>query len=439
MKTSFMLAMLLMLSAGLRAQKDQFDLVNYEAASAWKKETRPDVIVLTQIDKSDRSWCQVGIYRSIATRGSIDADFNSDWENLVAKPRQVSEPPLLAGTSEADGWQVRTGTGRFIFDGKPATVMLTTYSGYGKCVSIVATTGSKRYLQPIQDLVASVVLNRPEGDPVVASQDTQPAQGASATAMTHFDDGWTSMAETDWVRATRGAVTVLIHFGLKYDDDIRQDITLGCWNRLAAGRYDVQQLYRPDFRDANAHEKFLQADVTERSTGEHRFVSFLVESENGVGFAFEVITGSKEAFPEAFPDLDRLRAMSGYNKFAVMATDLTGNWASTSGAFAQYFNIYSGDYAGMNASASHDRYEFSAGGSFQAVHKGATGMAGNQRFFQEKESGSFSVNGWTLQTKPDKGDAVSYDAWFQAVKGGRILHLQNQQYTGMQYHLSKVD
>lgn len=236
----------------------------------------------------------------------------------------------------------------------------------------------------------------------------------------------------------KGNITVLLHYGITYNEEQRKDVTTTCWNILSANRYAVKSIYRPDFRDANADANFLQADVTDLATGRSEFISFLVVSANGVGMCYEVITESKSVYQQIFPNLDLLKNMSGYNKFAIGNRDVVGTWASTSGSFAQYYNVYNGLYAGMNAASTADKFSFGASGKYSAEHKGASGMVGNQQMYQQDDAGSYSVSNWEL-TLNSKTETKSYDAYFQAVKGGRILHLQNKQYSGMQYHLMKLE
>ncbi|WP_445732048.1 hypothetical protein [Mariniflexile sp.] len=67
--------------------------------------TNEGVISYTFIDKKDKSWCQTGIYKSTAIKGIMDADFDSEWQTLVAKQYHTTEPPLGTDTSEAEGWK----------------------------------------------------------------------------------------------------------------------------------------------------------------------------------------------------------------------------------------------------------------------------------------------------------------------------------------------
>ena len=52
--------------------------------------------------------------------------------------------------------------------------------------------------------------------------------------------------------------------------------------------------------------------------------------------------------------------MTGYNKFAVTASDLKGKWTSDFTGIQQLYNVYTGQYAGMNINQSNEEFIFSA-------------------------------------------------------------------------------
>jgi len=144
------------------AQKETFDIVTYTPPKGWQKEVNGSAIVYTFIDKKDKSWCRVAIYKSTASKGNIENDFDSEWDILVAKQYQTTEPPSGTDTSEAEGWKIKSGAGKFIFNAKESLVLLTNFSGFGVCISIVAITPGQRYLKDIEGLIGSLELKKPE-------------------------------------------------------------------------------------------------------------------------------------------------------------------------------------------------------------------------------------------------------------------------------------
>jgi hypothetical protein len=63
-------------------------------------------------------------------------------------------------------------------------------------------------------------------------------------------------------------------------------------------------------------------------------------------------------------------------------------------------------------------------------------MVGAMRTYSQDYAGKASISNWSIVlTNRWEGKTEAYDAWFTAVKGGRILNLQNRQYTGNRYNL----
>src|SRR6476661_1126045 len=97
----------LMLPSG--AQKQTYDLVNFIPPTGWKSEVKNNIISYTSTNASDNTWCQIFIVKSTISKGSIDTDFESEWQELAVKNFHPPEPPHVGETQEADGWKVKAG------------------------------------------------------------------------------------------------------------------------------------------------------------------------------------------------------------------------------------------------------------------------------------------------------------------------------------------
>jgi hypothetical protein len=152
-----------MLLTNLFAQKETFGVINYAPPAGWKKDVTKDITSYSITNQINNSWCQIGIIRSTTSKGNIELDFNSEWQELIVRNYSPAEAPQPTEVREADGWKIKAGIAKFIFNKSEAIAMLTTMSGYGRSASIVATTNSQDYLKDIQALLSSVDLKKPEG------------------------------------------------------------------------------------------------------------------------------------------------------------------------------------------------------------------------------------------------------------------------------------
>lgn len=151
------------------AQKQTFDQVNYTPPKGWKKEVKNDLVGYTFINTKDNSWCQMAIYKSTASKGNIELDFNSEWDILIAKPYKTKSTPQTNEPQEANGWKIKAGGSSFKFNNKDAIAMVTTFTGYDKCFSIMATCNNEKYIDSIQNFIQSIELKdqQQNSEPVV--------------------------------------------------------------------------------------------------------------------------------------------------------------------------------------------------------------------------------------------------------------------------------
>jgi hypothetical protein len=162
MKKIFLFFVFNSLVATLFAQKETFDLISYTPPTGWTKEEKQNVIVYTKVDNKNKTWCQIGVYKSTASKGSIENDLQSEWNETAVKQFSITDSMQATETQEAEGWKIKTGSGKFTFNNQPAAVLLTTFSGYDRCTSIIATTNSQVYLETIENFVGGIDIKKPE-------------------------------------------------------------------------------------------------------------------------------------------------------------------------------------------------------------------------------------------------------------------------------------
>ncbi len=442
MKNIFFLLFFFFSIANVFAQKETLDLITYTPPKGWKKETKPAVITYSITNITKRIWCQIGIYKSSISKGNIQQDFESEWDVLITKPN--NKEPQDAGNvvKEIGGWKIKTGRGKFTFNNTQPIAVLTTMSGYNRVVSIVATTNSLDYMPAIEQLLASVEMKKPSTDNPVQQQTTQSNNPPTANSKftfttTNFDDGWVGTEQPDWVRVTKGNTVVLIHYAQPNIRDFNNldESTAFVWNTIVVPRYSnisnlwVRKKWYADGDFMNA-KYYAGADLRENATGKK--VHVVLYKSGNAGKWIEFITPDKSSFQNQFSvvyqqdgtNWDKLSAMANYNKFAVAAGDLPGNWKSSSGAGIEYYNVYTGNSMGMASASSTTEFIFQPGGSYTSVYKGVDGFNGNNRYAGETNKGKSIVSNWEMKlTNRFKGATETFTIQFEAVKGGRILHM----------------
>lgn len=430
------------------AQKETFDLTTYMAPKNWKKEIKENVIAYSFIDSKKKTWCQIGIYKSTISKGSIDQDFESEWEELISKPNNKEPQDPWNAVKETGGWKIKTGRGKFTFNNTQPIAVLTTMSGYNRCVSIVAITNSLDYMPAIEHLLASVEMKNPSTDTPVQQQtiqsNNQPVSNGKFTfTSTNFDDGWTSTIQDDWIEVTKGTIKVLLHYPKEgtifpADPDV---LTNAAWNILVAPRYKDLKNYKTAYISTYDRPYLGMGYATENASGKNVFIVFFRQGQTGW---LEFIAPDKNSFIQQYkfdPETVRwdsesdlmipLANMIGYNKFAIAASDFVGKWSSDFTGVQQLYNIYTGNYAGMNINQSNEEFVFNAGNSYNWKLLVVNGMVGNMKYTEVKSSGKFNVpNNWQIHFTKIESGAKTFHAFWSCIKEARILNLLDAESPG---------
>jgi hypothetical protein len=161
----------------LAQQKATFDLATYTVPSGWKQTSNSSNVVGYTITNNQKgTYCQIGLYASTASKGSLQADFESEWQELIVKMYKPSAKPNLLPVASENGWDAQAGVAPFEFNGARSAAMLVTMSSNGRCVSIVIVTNTEDYQTEIEKFVDDVDLKRIEP----ASQSVAAADGSAS-------------------------------------------------------------------------------------------------------------------------------------------------------------------------------------------------------------------------------------------------------------------
>lgn len=302
----------------------------------------------------------------------------------------------------------------------------------------------------------------------VIQQPTQtvptPAPSGFAFTTTNFDDGWTSTVQEDWVEVTKGNIKVLLHYpkdGTIFPAD-PEPLTNAAWNILVAPRYSNLKNYKTAYVEDSKRPYFGMGYATENKTGKSVFI---VLFRRGGGW-FEVVTTDNNSFTQEFgfnpetikwgsiseymggwvvnnsqgntikadPEIfDKLENMIGRNKFAVAATDLynTGEWKEGFSSNTFYFNYYTGASAGMSTYSSSQWFVFKAGNNYHWELAAANSYGGQIATAKAKGDGTYkSLNNWQLYFTEMEGKPKTFDVYFSAIKGGRVLWMNDAKVPG---------
>jgi hypothetical protein len=270
----------------------------------------------------------------------------------------------------------------------------------------------------------------------VVQQPTPPVTNSGfAFTTTNFDDGWTSTVQEDWVEVTKGNIRVLLHYpkeGTIFPAD-PGPLTNAAWNILVAPRYKNLTNYKTTYISTYNRPYLGMGYATENATEKNVFIVFFRQDQVWIEF----ISPDKNTFIQQYkfdPETIQwdsnsdlmipLANMTVYNKFAIATSDFKGKWTSDFTGIQQLYNVYTGQYAGMNMNQSNEEFIFKDGSTYSWKLLVVNGMVGNAKFTEVKSTGKLTVpNNWQIKFSMIETRARTYHAFWSCIKGARILNL----------------
>jgi hypothetical protein len=445
MKRTFLLIMAISLVADwtMAQGRETLDIATFTPPAGWKKELKEGVALYTSTNQQN-GYCVIGVYRSKESTGNIKSDFSREWQTVVVEPFKVTAAPATEPGQESEGWKYLLGSANFQdAAGGTSAIMLTVVSGYGRTASILVILNDQSYMPAIEKFLDAVKFAKPPAAGAESPPPPAAASGASGISVstTNFDDGWTAAVHDDGVLVSKGNVKVMLFYAIEFTDEIRaQDTADYFWRTVVVPRYNIQSAVKlePPIPDPLERLYYIEGQGNEKQTRAPYFIAMRVVAQSGFAKVIVATAPNKQAYQGQIANPDVLRNMLSRNYFAITRQDLVGYWKGGSGGAQQLYNVYTGANAGMNMVSASNEFTFSGNGTYQCRMAGASGQVGAIKTYDQKYNGSFSATNWEATLTNFAGKNTVFLAYFEAVKGGRILHFTQKEATGMQYQLVKL-
>ncbi len=444
---SWSICVLTLSISSLAQGSESFDIATFQSPKNWTRQATQNSIQMSTEDKATGTYCMITLLRSIPGTNDSKENFDAAWQSVVKGMVKVSAAPQMADRANDNGWEIQSGIAPFERDGIKGIAMLVTASGFSKMVNVVILTNTQAYQQQISDFLGSISLKKPAAEIVTPPvRNTPPvpspavSTGSYTFTTTNFDDGWTSTVQEDWVQVTNGNIKVLIHHPNKNADAYNSVVLDGlknAWDVLVSPRYSTASNF--EFKPITGWQaiEFAEADAVEKGTGKTvHVVLFKMNYSSGAGRYMEFITPNKAAFEHEFGPYhqttsgwEKMENIATRNKFSVAPADLKGKWTNDFAGSLSYVNAYTGASAGTDTHASIENFVFGPGNIYKWDIGVASGYGGSIKFQSVRSSGKFTVpSNWQVSFSDIQGRARTYDAYFSALKGSRILWLDGKAY-----------
>lgn len=427
-------------------QQQTFDITSFNSPKGWKKENSEMAIQFTKQDEAKGTYALITLMKSIPGTNNGKENFDMAWETVVKEMVKVSAAPQMQPAVKENGWEAQSGYAPYELDDTKGVALLVTTSGYLKMVNILVLTNTDAYENDISTFLESANFTKPEQTNSTGSNNNSnpgtPKSIQSTTSngytytTTNFDNGWTSTVYDDYVLTTKGNIKIYLGFIEKFTESefagTGKEKRHHYWDAYVSKYFTTgDKIFQRASAISDFSENFIEGWATDKQTGEKRYIGMILNVIAFTGRLSVIIASAPDEqqfrnhFPKANSKFDNdLLPMYGYNKFAVGKNDLTGTWSSNGGGTMSWYSTTTGDYAGATGAVSSDVFTFNGNGTYSSEHKGGYGVVGAMNTYQQKYQGAYTINNWELTaTNRFNGKTEIHNAWFEVVKGGRMLHL----------------
>ncbi len=424
---------------GFSQSPETFDIISFKTPKGWQKEVQSHAVQFGA-ENAEGGICLITLFKPLPSGSNSKANFDAAWESIVRETVTVAGKPEMQPSATENGWTAESGFAQYESDGNKGLVLLVTISGGGKMINIVAFMNSDAFQTEFTQFLDSIVLPKIESSKTqTANQNSQPQISAKKSSFkfneSNFDDGWTSTEQEDWVEVVKGNIKVLIHYpkeGTIFPAD-PEPLTNAAWNILVAPRYSNLKNYRTAYISTYDRPYLGMGYATDNASGSSKFVLLFRQGSSGW---LEFVAPDKNTFIQQFrfdPEAIKwdsesdlmipLAQMVKYNKFAIAESDFSGTWTSDFTGVQQLYNVYTGNYAGMNINQSNEEFVFGGGNTYSWKLLVVNGMVGNMKFANVSSAGKFTVlNNWQIQFSKIESGPKTYHAYWSCIKGARLLN-----------------
>jgi len=426
---------------GYSQKRETYDIATFTPPPGWESEVKPTGKLYQKFDAAKQTFGMTILHQSTKGTNNIAVDFQNEWNSKVTRVSNVTLIPESVLEDETDGWKIRGGAGLTSVNSIKLTVLLLTFSGYGKVFSIVSTYTGNELPAELKAFMDSIDLSKPtentESQDEVQNEASQAGSNSTGISKTKtdFGNGWISMIQPGYVHISGGSINVYQFFPVEMTDEMRGPSTVPeeyFWKRFVQPNFSISSP-----RWVNLYPgRVLEGEGVDSGTGKQIFLVLYLDTTDGWAKTLIFVTPNKQTFLTAFPDYKGLDTIAKYNHFAVTADELVGQWGERFTGTTSYYNRNNGSYQGMSTTSSSNHLTFSANGRYNWSWSEGKFDRGVGSSNQTQNTGIVSVTDWEITlTDKNKGENTVYLAHFEAIDGGRILHLTNKNATGLKYVL----
>jgi hypothetical protein len=143
---------------------EKFDILTFTPVAGWKEKRTAETRAYSTVNEATGVFCIITLVGSVPSQGTSRADFDLLWKLLVVDPFKPTTKPQIGTGGPKQGWMGEAGIAPFEADGLKGGAMLTTLTGNGKVIAVLALTNSDIHAKDIEAFVDGITLPPATGE-----------------------------------------------------------------------------------------------------------------------------------------------------------------------------------------------------------------------------------------------------------------------------------
>jgi len=153
-------ALLMIMSTIALAQQETYDLVTYTMPHGWQKQQAEGGVQLFVTDAKTGGYAIVIVTKAMASTGSAQGDFDSQWKSLLVNTVSSITKPVMAAPVQDNGWEIRSGNGNYVDGQVKGLATLLTATGNNQTTAVVVMTNTQQYQNDMLAFINSLKLKK---------------------------------------------------------------------------------------------------------------------------------------------------------------------------------------------------------------------------------------------------------------------------------------
>lgn len=157
-KTALLFHSILLISFVSHAQKETFDVVSYTMPNGWQKQQVEGGVQLFITDSKTGGYAIAIVTKAMASTGSADNDFSSQWKSLLVNTVSSITKPVMLEPVNDNGWEIHSGNGNYMDGNVKGLATLMTATGNNQTTAVVLMTNTQQYQNDLLAFINSLEL-----------------------------------------------------------------------------------------------------------------------------------------------------------------------------------------------------------------------------------------------------------------------------------------